>query len=61
MALYISNGVGVNSIEDGWPIPAGWSVIDATEAEAKNPGLFGVPTDEFGNAVVEKSSKTATK
>jgi hypothetical protein len=51
MALYISNGIGVNSIEDDWAIPAGWSVIDPKDAEAKNPGLFGAPTDENGNVI----------
>ena len=51
MALYISNGTGVNSIEDDWAIPAGWSVIDAKEAETLSPGLFGIPTDELGNPV----------
>jgi hypothetical protein len=59
MALYISNGIGVNSIEDDWQIPSGWSVIDAAEAKAKNPGLFGIPTDEFGNVIV--AEKPATK
>lgn len=59
MALYISNGIGVNSIEDDWKIPEGWSVIDAKEAEAKAPGLFGVPLDEFGRVIAEKPASKA--
>lgn len=63
MALYISNGIGINSIEDDAVIPAGWSKIDAAEAKAKNPGLFGVPVDEFGNVIAEEkpAAKAATK
>ena len=48
MALFISNGVGVNSIEDGTPIPAGWEKITEAEAKKAHPALFGAPTDEFG-------------
>jgi len=61
MALFISNGIGVNSIEDEWPIPTGWDKITEAEARKLNPGLFGVPVDEFGRVVAdEKPAKTTT-
>jgi len=51
MALYISNGIGVNSIEDGQPLPAGWEKITEAEAKKLSPALFGAPTDEFGRVI----------
>lgn len=51
MALFISNGVGVNSIEDDAPIPAGWATITEAEAKKANPALFGAPTDEFNRVL----------
>jgi len=59
MALFISNGAGVHSINEGDRIPAGWSEITAAEAEKVNPGLFGAPTDENGNVVVAKPALKA--
>ena len=41
MAQYISDGVGVNSINDEDVIPEGWSVITAKAAEGIYPPLFG--------------------
>jgi len=41
MALFITNGIGVNSIEDDWKIPEGWTVITEADAQAKHPDLFG--------------------
>lgn len=41
MAVFISNGVGVHSIEDDFIVPAGWSVITEAEARKVNPDLFG--------------------
>jgi hypothetical protein len=63
MALYISNGIGVNSIEDDAVIPAGWDKITEAEAKKANPGLFGIPVDEFGNVIAEPkpATKAATK
>lgn len=59
MALFISNGIGVHSIENDFVIPAGWNVITEEEAKAKNPGLFGAPTDENGDVIVEKPAAKA--
>jgi len=63
MALYITNGIGVNSIEDDWKIPAGWTECTEAEAKAKSPGLFGVPVDEFGRVIADPKSadKAASK
>ena len=63
MALFISNGIGVNSIEDDATIPAGWSEITEAEAKKANPGLFGIPVDEFGRVIAEEkpATKAATK
>jgi len=54
MAVFISNGIGVNSVEDDYPIPAGWNVITEAEAKKANPGLFGIPVDEFGRVIAEE-------
>lgn len=41
MAVFIGNGIGVNSIEDGDLIPEGWNIITEAEARKANPDLFG--------------------
>jgi hypothetical protein len=43
MAKFISDGIGVHSIEDNWTIPEGWHEISASDAEAIYPPLFGEP------------------
>lgn len=59
MAVFISNGVGVNSIEEDFVIPAGWSVITETEARKINPELFGEPvaTKPAAKKAVEADTK----
>jgi hypothetical protein len=59
MALFITNGVGFNSIEDDAIIPAGWEKTTEAEAKRANPGLVGIPVDEFGRVIAEE--KPATK
>ena len=54
MAKYISDGVGVNSIEDDSVIPEGWSVITEADALKIYAPLFGE-----GKPAV-KASTTAT-
>lgn len=41
MAKFISNGVGVHSINDEDKIPAEWSEITEAEARKLHPDLFG--------------------
>lgn len=41
MAKFISNGIGVNSIEDDAKIPAEWAEITEAEARKLHPDLFG--------------------
>jgi hypothetical protein len=55
MALFISNGIGVHSIEDGDKIPADWSEITEAEARKLNPDLFGEqPTPKAPKAAPTK-------
>ena len=41
MAVFISNGVGVHSINEGDVIPDGWNIITEAEARKAHPDLFG--------------------
>ena len=52
MAVFIGNGIGVNSIEDGDVIPSGWNIITEAEARKANPDLFG---GEVEKPVAKKS------
>lgn len=62
MAVFIGNGIGVNSIEDGDLIPDGWSIITEAEARKANPDLFGAEKAVEPKPVAKKSApKTADK
>lgn len=63
MAVFISNGIGVNSIEDGDLLPEGWSIITEAEARKAHPDLFGgEPVKAEAKPAAKKSpAKTADK